>query len=183
MTKIFDASADCVFSDRKILFDTNVWIAIDGFDPRPERAVYSNFYSSAKKMGNIIVINDYILGELFNAACRIQYDFIYDDDPKRTQFKKRRKSLEFKEYMDTIRDTCLNLIDDCEFESALHPDCKISKFIEEASCGEADFPDIVIREHCKINNYVMVSHDADFTNCNIELVTANPRILKSIKSS
>ncbi|SOC47720.1 PIN domain-containing protein [Rhizobium subbaraonis] len=181
MPTIFSAYEGCQFSNRKILFDTNVWIAIDGFDPRPDTAIYSDFYSEAIKKSNEIVVNDYILGELFNRACRIQYDLEFPDDPSKRQFKKRRQLPSFKDYIETVRDTCLNILDDCLYEPAVGTHCIMSDFFNEAGTGAIDFSDIVIREHCRLNGYIVVSHDADFANCGLDFVTANKRILKNAK--
>lgn len=180
MPKIYDAAQGCEFSNRKIVFDTNVWIAIDGFDPRPDPYVtaYSDFYAAAKQQGNSIVVNDYILGELFNRACRIQYDIFYDDDPTKRKFKARRQLPEFKDYMETVRDTCLNILDDCEYEHALEPACDLRPYFDEAGTGAIDLSDIVIRQHCQAKGYVIVSHDADFANCGLDFVTANQRVLR-----
>lgn len=181
MPKIFDASKGCEFSNRRIVFDTNVWIAIDGFDPRPDLAVYSDFYAAAKAQGNTIVVNDYILGELFNRACRIQYDLVFEDDPKKQHFKARRQQPEFKDFMETVRDTCLNLLDDCEYEHALDPECDLRPYFEEAGTGTIDLSDVVIRQHCRSKGYVIVSHDADFAECGLDFVTANRRVLRALR--
>lgn len=179
MATIIDASAECPFSDRKIVFDTNVWIYIDGADPRPEKRVYSNFYDSALKKNNVIVTNDYIIGEFFNRSCKLQYDLLYADDPSKRKFKERRKSDEFKEFMETIRDTCLNMKDDCHYHPALTDDCKIEKLIEEVATGTLDFSDVVLKEFCIKNGYPLVSHDADFAGCGFDLITANSRVLRA----
>lgn len=179
MPMIFNAANGCEFSNRKIVFDTNVWIAIDGFDPRPDLAVYSDFYASAKAQGNTIVVNDYILGELFNRACRIQYDLEYPDDPGKRQFKARRQHADFKDFMETVRDTCLNILDDCEYEHALDAGCDLRPYFEEAGTGSIDLSDIVIRQHCHTKGYVIVSHDADFAGCGLDFVTANRKVLRA----
>lgn len=175
---IYDARGSCDFSDRKIMFDTNVWIAIDGNDPRSHAAHYSNYYSKVLRSGNRIVVNDYIIGEYFNRACRIQYDIQYEDDPGKKFFKSRRKNFEFRGFIDSVRDTCLNILDDCVYEPAVRGSGSISDYIVEAGTGEIDFSDVVIREHCLANGYVLVSDDADFANCGLDFVTANPRLLR-----
>lgn len=179
MPTIFDAKKGCTFSGRKIMFDTNVWIFIDGYDPRraAQTSCYSDFYLEILKSDNKIVVNDYVLGEYFNRACRIQYDLKYDDDASKRHFKSRRQGEDFREFMETVRDTCLGILDHCEYEPAVRPDFAMSDFINEAGSGAIDFSDIVIREHCLAKGYVLVSDDADFAHCGLDFVTANPRVL------
>ncbi|MCB5203176.1 type II toxin-antitoxin system VapC family toxin [Neorhizobium sp. T786] len=161
------------------MFDTNVWIFIDGYDPRQKAytSCYSDFYLSLLKSDNTIVVNDYVLGEYFNRACRIQYDLKYEDDPPKRHFKRRRQGEDFKEFMETVRDTCLGILDHCEYEPAVRTDCLMAEFITEAGSGTIDFSDIIIREHCLANDYVLVSDDADFADCGLDFVTANPKVL------
>jgi len=177
MTKIFDAAKDCTFSNRKFMFDTNIWIAINGYNRPHLTDVYSHYYASILSGGNEVVINDYILGELFNRCCRIEYQLHHEDDPECRLFKRRRMSENFCASMETVRDTCLNIVDDCIYEPAVGLDYDISSCIQLAASGELDFSDVVIREHCKAKNYILVSHDSDFKNCGIELVTANSTVL------
>lgn len=183
MTKIFDASNDCSFKGRKILFDTNVWIAIDGNDPRDHYVHYSNYFWSVLKSNNTLITNDYILSEYFNRSHKIQYDIAYNDIDAKRHYKRRRKSQEFQEYMKVVRDSCLDILRDCTFENAVTVNCSVSTFLSEASQGYLDFSDIVIREHCARSGYVLVSDDGDFATCGLELVTANPRVLQNAKKN
>ena len=62
--KVYDASKGCSFTERKIFFDTNVYIFVDGFDSRPIGSVYSTYYwQVVKERKNTIVINDYVNSE------------------------------------------------------------------------------------------------------------------------
>ncbi|MBB6407667.1 putative nucleic acid-binding protein [Mesorhizobium sangaii] len=178
MKKIHDVRAGCKFSKRKVFFDTNVWIAIDGNDPRPTSACYSDFYGEICKSDNVIVINDYVIGEFFNRTCKTNYKLMFDDDPEMRQFKSRRSAnRDFRLMVESVRDTCLNFLDDCEYEPAAVDRGSYQSIVEEAGKGEMDLTDIVVREHCLAKGYVLVSHDADFINCGIELVTANRKLL------
>lgn len=179
MTRIFSAFQPCEFAGRKILFDTNVWIAINGFDPSATRpAAYSDYYGEVLKSDNQLVVNDYVLGEFFNRSCKLEYEIRKKSsgDDKFPHFKQYRQSEEFKEFAETVRDTCQNMIDDGVFEP-VGGVFDIHALLDEASAGRSDFTDIVLREHCKAQGYVVVSHDRDFANCGLDLVTANKRML------
>lgn len=179
MTKIIDAKEKCDFVDRKFFFDTNVWIAVYGNDPRRTRRSYSDYYASILKSGNVIVVNDYVLGEYFNRACKMEYELFYEDKDF-SKFKARRKSKEFEDSIQSVRDTCLNILDDCEYQQTNSCDVTVSKWITEAATGKIDFNDIALRQCCRENGFIIVTHDADFVGCGLDLVTANPRLLGAI---
>lgn len=180
MTRVYDAGKGCIFKGRKILFDTNIWIAIDGNDPRPHHANYSNFFGDVMKSDNTLVTNDYVISEYLNRSCKIQYLLKYkgEQDPWRF-YKARRKAGDLKSFMDDVRDICHDILRDCEFENAITSVCPIGDHITENAQGLLDFSDIVIREHCARMDYVLVSDDGDFADCGLELVTSNPHILRT----
>ncbi|MER2635029.1 MAG: PIN domain-containing protein [Rhizobiaceae bacterium] len=178
MTKIYDATAGCPFATRTFLLDTNVWIYIDGGDPRPHFAAYSDFYGSLRRSDNVIVVNDYVLGEFFNRACRTAYSFLFDDDPEMRLLKSRRRNdADFRMQVETVRDTCLNILDECKYEPAPVPSNVYHALLTEAAQGHLDLSDLVIREHCKVQGHILVTHDADYANCGLEVVTTNKKLL------
>lgn len=182
MAKIYSAEEGCQFAGRKVLFDTNVWIAIYGFDPRQNQPkAYSDFFGALGKSDNTIVVNDYVLSEFFNRSCKIEYDLRClaardENGPELPYFKKYRKSDEFKDFAEGVRDTCLNIIEDGAFEP-VNGSFDIDALLNEAATGVMDFNDLILREQCRSQGYVVVSHDGDFANCGIDFVTANKRIL------
>ncbi|WP_156334061.1 MULTISPECIES: PIN domain-containing protein [unclassified Shinella] len=184
MTKIYDASKGVAFNKRKILFDTNIWIAIDGNDPRPHHINYSNLFGEILKSDNELVTNDYVISEYFNRACKIQYDIKYATETDRgKRYKSRRKAGALNAYMSAVRDICIDILTDCTFESAVTAQCPIPKHIKEAALGDLDLSDIIIREHCARSGYILVSDDGDFSTCGLELVTANPAVIRGARKA
>jgi predicted nucleic acid-binding protein len=184
MTRVFDASKGCSFSGRRILFDTNIWIAIDGNDPRPHHANYSNFFGDVLQSDNQLITNDYIISEYFNRSCKIQYQLQYKHEANPwSQFKARRKAGDLAGFLQDIRDLCHDILKDCIFENAITPSCNMVQHVAESAAGMLDMSDIVIREHCSRNGYVLVTDDADFLDCGLEVVTANPKVLRLAKAN
>lgn len=160
------------------MFDTNVWITIDGGNPSPNFASYSDFYGLALRSDNKIVINEYVIGEFFNRSCKTAYRLTFPDDPNMKNFKLHRKNHEdFRMQVETVRDTCLNMLDDCEFEAIPFDKIDFSRIVIEAAQGSMDFTDLVLREHAKVCGHILVTHDGDFRDCGVELVTANKKLL------
>ncbi|UCI29448.1 hypothetical protein [Mesorhizobium sp. B4-1-4] len=186
---IFDARKGCRLAGRRVVFDTNVWISLEGFDPRPDESeMYSTFFNEIRNSDNVIVVTDYILGEFFNRCCKIEYEMrrksfeeTAQNGEKFSHYKKYRKSSEFKDYMETMIDVCETIVADGEYEAVNGAQVDIGDVISEAASGLIDFSDIMLREHCRDKGYVIVSHDADFANCGLDFVTANPRILSAAR--
>ncbi|WP_159096898.1 PIN domain-containing protein [Pseudovibrio sp. Alg231-02] len=165
------------------MLDTNVWISINGFDPRSRTpACYSDYLKSAIDQDNEIIINDYIMAEFFNRCCRIEYMLHENNYRQKKQkiahLKEFRKQEEFRDFMETMRDTCLHMIEDYTYE-AVNGQLNIEALVHELSEGHLDFGDLVIREHCIANDYAVVTHDFDFFGCQLDIVTANNKLLRA----
>ena len=123
MSEIINAK-NVAISKKRVLFDTNIWIFINGFgaNSAQHRAdIYSDAYKALIRNENTIVLNDYVLGEFFNRCARMEYDLkkleLQREDALVPHFKEYRRSAEFTPVLESIRDTCLNMLDDCEFIS------------------------------------------------------------------
>jgi hypothetical protein len=119
MTKRIDAKS-VAFIGRRVLFDTNIWLFLNGYsnEAKNRTDVYSEAYRRLLENENTIVVNDYILGEYCNRTCKIEYELLRkasDDPDSFPSFKRYRSTSEFAPVMGSVRDTCLNMIDDCEF--------------------------------------------------------------------
>lgn len=184
MSSVYDASNGCAFTNKKILFDTNIWIAIDGNDPRPHHVNYSNYFGQVMASNNVLVTNDYIVSEYFNRSFKIQYQIAYKNEPDPwAQYKARRKSGKLKDMLEEVRDICHDILKDCVFENAITPDCPMAQHVTETSAGILDMSDIIIREHCSRSDCVLVTDDSDFYDCGLNIVTSNPHILRMAKAN
>jgi predicted nucleic acid-binding protein len=178
MPKIYSAREECCFEERLILFDTNVWIAIYGNDPRHDRATYSDYYASALRNKNTVCVNDQILGEYFNRVCKVEYEDLFGSG-EWDKFKTRRKhDEEYIERVESVRDTCLNILDECNYVDTVNDKDAMADCIELAAKGELDLTDTSIAHCCAKHDLILVSHDGDFASCEVTLVTANWKTLK-----
>lgn len=175
---VYDVSSDLKFSGKKVLFDTNVWININGFDPRPEYRIYSDFYSKLLDSDNELVVSDVVLGEFFNACCRIEFRIQQEAGSfNKCSFKTFRSHPDALMYIESVRDTCLNIKDDCEVDQLSIGEYSVEKVILESAEGKLDFNDILIRELCARRDYILVTHDADYKDSGLNLATANKKLL------
>ncbi|OIQ23722.1 MAG: hypothetical protein BM562_18525 [Alphaproteobacteria bacterium MedPE-SWcel] len=174
-----DARQDCKLTGRKFFLDTNVWININGFDPRPEFRVYSDYYKSLLEANNAIVVSDLVVSEFHNRCCKTQHNICLGSGiTTETSFKRFRVLPEAQEFMESVRDTCFNLIDDCEVDQLELGAFNLSDTIESCTAGRFDYNDLLILELCRLRGYILITHDRDYANCGIEVATANTRFLR-----
>ncbi|MCA1334218.1 type II toxin-antitoxin system VapC family toxin [Pseudooceanicola marinus] len=178
MARVYDAGSECAFESREILFDTNVWISIYGNDPSRERAVYSNFYASALSKGNTIVTCANVISELFNRMCKIEYELLFGGGEYHLLKSRRKSDEDYLERVESVRDTCLSILEDCELIVDTNDVEAIELQLNEAAKGLLDFTDAALVASCLSNDLIFVSHDRDFVHVDFDLVSANPRVLR-----
>lgn len=183
-SRVFDAGSPCPFSSRGVVFDTNIWMKIEGYGSRPGdpmQGIYSDLLRRLRNDQNVIVVNNYIIGEFFNRSCKLEYAIFCEERRERGKpemyFKVARKEPVLLERLETVRDTCLNIIEDCLYEHLDDDGCSIGDILAESAAGGLDFTDIFLRQNCLAKGYALVTHDRDFANCGIDLVTANKALL------
>ena len=169
---------------QRILFDANVWILINGFgsDSSSYKAgVYSATYKSLLTNDNVIVTNDYIIGEVFNRCAKLEYEILKQEhDSTQTKFpslKAFRQSSEFSLAIESVRDTCLNILDDCEFVSVDGKHFDVVDIVTRCASDRIDFSDLVIMDYCRKEALVVMTDDADYMGCGLQIITANRKML------
>lgn len=177
MARVHDARTECIFEDREILFDTNVWISIYGNDPGSDRIAYSNFYGSALSKGNNIVTCTSVISELFNRMCKIEYELLFGLGEYHLLKSRRTSNDEYIERVESVRDTCLLILEDCKLIEGVIDSDALEEQLNEAAKGYLDFTDAALVASCLSNELIFVSHDRDFEKVDFDLVTANPRVL------
>jgi hypothetical protein len=182
--EIFDAAAISI-EGKKVLFDANIWIIINAFcghGPGYKLDVYSNAYKQLLVRDNTIVVNDYVLGEFINRCARFEHILAKEGNPSIGSFKVYRQSTDFVSTMDSLRDTCLNMIDDCEFIRVGRTECDIVKAIKEFSLGKLDFSDLILAQHCIHEDLYLMTDDFDFSDSGLRLITANGKLIRKVRT-
>jgi hypothetical protein len=183
MSKVINAK-DVSISSSKVLFDSNIWILIEGFcassqDHRTQ--VYSAAYKKLLQNGNTIVVNDYVLGEFCNRCTRFEYEVLKEADDTLPNYKVYRRSNDFRPVMESVRDTCLHILDDCEYISVGRSECNMTKALEDFCSGDIDFSDIVLANHCAKEKLHLMTDDGDFHGRGLSIITANRKLIARIR--
>jgi predicted nucleic acid-binding protein len=178
MSEVINAHEECSFEGEFVLFDTNIWIAIYGNDPRPAKQVYSDFYASVLKAGNTVVVNEQVISEFFNRFCKMEYESQFGKKMWPSYKKVRKTDESFKARVSAVKDICLEILSDCTYQqSNLHQDC-LEGNLGLVVGGELDLTDAALVSECTSGGYILVSDDGDFESSDIKFVTGNQRVLR-----
>lgn len=184
MIKLHDISNYSLKSTDVFFFDNNVWMYL--FCPIAntklrEHKKYSSFLKQIKTIGATIWINALVLSEFSNSWLRIEYnrwrrlpENRFDIDYK-LHFVNSPKYLEV---IDEIKQTIPVVLKQTERASDNFNAINIDKVLSELE--NCDFNDSYYLALAELNNWKIVTHDADLfknNNLNIEIITANNKIV------
>lgn len=153
--------------ESKIFVDTNILIYIFWPTNSYNEKVYSKALSGLLKQGNKLYINFLVISEAINRMIRIEYS----KNSYFTNFKDYRDSKDGKQALEDIytiiKDDILNRfkIIDKGFNKE-----EIEKFL---IVEDIDIIDNAIVNVCKENDMILLTHDGDFKNTNINILSNN----------
>ncbi len=173
---------------QQVFFDTNIWMFINGGGPNafPHKVkTYSDAYKVLLQQKNRIFINDYVIAEFYNRSIKFAYEIRCQECEEQNiqppKLKEFRRSAAFDYEMSSIEDTCLNMLDDCEFVAVSGKHYDIASVVRECSEQRIDFSDKIIIEFCKKENLYLVTDDADYAGCGLAIITANKKLRRNIE--
>ncbi|MDP8240585.1 MAG: type II toxin-antitoxin system VapC family toxin [Candidatus Hatepunaea meridiana] len=165
------------------MIDTNIWFYVYG--PQLPKDWKSNVYSRALaemcSVGSEMIIDVLIISEFINRYSRYEFES-QKENIGINQFKEFRGSSHFMEVINAIADTTRRILTQSirigsGFE-LLKEEAIISDY--QKSAQKHDFNDQILIELCRTRNLVLITHDSDFKNCGIKVLTANRKLLSSV---
>ena len=162
-----------------LLIDTNIWLFIYGPQADPndwKTKLYSENFKRILLAKSSIFVDVLILSEFINRYSRIEFNKQKSNTgPK--EFKTFRESPAFPPVAKAIAEDARRILKHCrpagsEFESL---DLNNLLAFLEKEC--ADFNDLILAELCQKNNWKMITHDGDFKNFGITILSANRTLL------
>jgi predicted nucleic acid-binding protein len=169
----------CTFnSDDELFIDTNVWLYL--YAPQApgdwKARVYSRALAKILSAKSRIFIDALILSEFINRYTRLAFNLT-----KRTgaviEYKDYRNSAEFKPVAREIEATVRRIMKHCQPTDSGFSSCDLDGLLAEFGRGNSDFNDQVMVELCKANGWKLLTHDGDFKDCGLTVLTANKRLL------
>ncbi len=177
--KALDTSKYLFTEKDKFFFDTNIWIYL--YCPayyaskRPVR-LYSQALKSILTAKSLIFIDVLVMSEFINRYARLEYEKLADG--VFSTFKGYRKDPSFKSTARAIANTSRRILKHCKQTQTPFELLDINAILTAYEADCPDFNDQIIAETCKANNLTLITHDSDFTDYGLTILTANKRILK-----
>lgn len=170
-----------VLLNRKVFIDANVLIYI--FWPSGSQHwenLYSALFAKLVRQGNELLVDFIVISEVVNRAIRLEYEKYL------TANNFTRTALKFKDYRNSnegqiaLADIYLMVETDI-----LKTFTVVGKSFSKAEIQSfllvetLDFGDKAILSTCQENACVLLTNDVDYKTSNIDILTANPSILKN----
>jgi predicted nucleic acid-binding protein len=176
--KAIDVRTYTFRKDDRLLLDANIWLSVYGpiacHDWRTD--VYSKALSRIYSSKCLIFLDAIVLSEYINRFARLEYEQM-DKSIKPSTYKEFRSSVHFKNVASEVAITVNNILKKttcCNFD---FESIKTTDILVDYQAGTRDFSDSLIIELCKEQDLVLITHDKDFKNCDIPILTAHKRLL------
>lgn len=164
--------------DDALFLDTNIWFYI--YAPQApddwKTRVYSKALEKILKARSRIFIDALVLSEFINRYARFAYNLTKDAGSK-LDFKGYRRSAAFKPVAKDIETSVRRILRHCQRAESNFSACDLDRLLTEFGQGDSDFNDQLMLELCKANGLTLITHDGDFKNCGVTVLTANKGLL------
>lgn len=167
------------FAESDTLFvDTNIWLYV--YAPQAPNDWRTRIYS--RSLANIltaksrIFIDTLVLSEFINRYARLAYN-LFKAAGSTISFKEYRQSAQFKPHAIEIEASVRRILKQCQRTESGFSDCDINSLLAKYGEGNSDFNDQLMVELCKNKGFKLITHDSDFRDCGITVLTANNRLL------
>jgi len=163
-----------------LLFDANIWLFIYGPQGNPSdlrSQIYSNALAQAIKAKSHLYIDVLVLSEFINRYARLRHNLLRAAGKASDDFKTFRSSAIFKPIAKDIADDTRRLMRQCVRAGSRFESVDIDTILNEYEQGKSDFNDQILAALCRAEGLTLVTHDADFKNRGLRVLTANNRLL------
>ncbi len=178
MADLLNANDFSRFKNKKIFFDTNIWMYIFCEIANSQEYFvnkYSTIFNNLLKSKTLIFVDFAVISEFVNSYLRISFNNYNRKNKLKNQDYKRdyRKTDDFREAWENVcnivNNKILSIAKTINFEYN-----KISiKGLLNSKNLETDFNDNHIVNLCKTNNIYLLTNDGDFKDADINIITAN----------
>ena len=160
----------------KFFFDANIWLylfcPVGNYNSYTVKK-YSDFFLKAIISKSKIYTSSMIISEFFNTYTRIEFNKKKSENPKIYKNYKSdfRNTVEYIELSDGI----IEIIKSKILKKAIKINDSFNKIDIDnilKSGSNFDFNDNYFLEICKKNKFKIVTHDKDFLNSDVEIITA-----------
>lgn len=175
MPKVLEVSSYKFTSEDKLFMDTNIWLYLySPQKPRDQRvSTYSQMLKRILNAESHVYVDVLVVSEFINAYARMKWKLVRKDDE---EFKAFRNSSDFKPIAKEIANSAKRVMSHCTRMESGFGSLKIEDLLDAYSAGNSDFNDQVITKLCKNKKLTLITHDGDFKDKEISILTANRRL-------
>ncbi|MDD2308026.1 MAG: PIN domain-containing protein [Desulfuromonadaceae bacterium] len=158
--------------------DTNIWLYV--YAPQApddwKTRIYSRSLVKILTAKSRIFIDALVLSEFINRYARLAYN-LFKAAGSTINFKEYRQSPDFKPVAKDIESSVRRILKHCQRTESSFSDCDINSLLAKYGEGNSDFNDQLMVELCKSKGFKLITHDRDFKDCGVTVLTANNRLL------
>ncbi|HVA66112.1 MAG TPA: PIN domain-containing protein [Elusimicrobiota bacterium] len=178
-SKVFSV-ADYAFSEgESFLIDANIWIFLYARQDLDDRRI-SAYSEALKKIAEKqcpIFVDVLVLSEFINRYARLEK--AANLNFKSRNFKEFRDSAEFSNVASSIAVACRKILRQCRRTESLFESVDIDAVLSGYGKSRRDFNDQILGEISRVKGLKVISHDGDFLDLGVTLLTANRRIFSA----
>ncbi|WP_215905117.1 PIN domain-containing protein [Treponema pectinovorum] len=160
--------------DRTFFFDANSLIYIFWpTSPDSQIAIdYGAILATLIKNNSVLAINEIVISEIINRIFRIEFNKTRLPDDK---FKEYRDSPEGKSVQEDIYNIIRNrILNKFQIINELLSKEDVVSMLE---VSKLDFNDKIIELLCKKNSMILLTHDYDFSESEVDILSSNKKIV------
>ncbi len=178
--KAFDLSTYSFSSKEQILVDANIWLYLFPAPGNP-RQRFAQQYSTA--FANLVsaqaqpVLDPMVLSEYLNSYIRIEWEGSCKNTYQK--FKDFRYSSDFSAVASATEIFAKKILSFCQVHSIPASELDLSLALAGFSSGNVDFNDAILVDICKKRNLKLMTHDGDFRDGGIEILTINKKLIRT----
>jgi len=163
----------------RLFLDANIWLLLYGpqYNPGDPRVIaYSAAIKSILAAKCQVFIDVLILSEFINRWTRFAYN-VLPEMAHPTTFKDFRKSQAFVRVAQETAVACRKVMAGCVPLESGFETLDAAKLVSDYETAQFDFNDQVLASLCETRQLKLVTDDADFSDQNLTILTANRRLL------
>jgi len=162
----------------RFLFDANIWLYINGpfaIHTDIKTVMYSRLFKAILNAKGSVCLSANVVSEVANRHLRQVYDIAKQNGFSDT-FKAFRGSEEYKYAAQGLADDLYHLSNDVALIDYGFAAEKMDALFDELKKCEMDFGDVLILRVCQMHELILVTHDGDFSNADVDICSGNWKI-------
>ncbi|NOS87791.1 MAG: PIN domain-containing protein [Methylococcaceae bacterium] len=178
--KAYNLSNYTFIRDEVLLIDTNIWLYLFPAPSGPPSyltRIYSAAFKNLLTRKATIAINSIILSEYLNRYCHIEYDALHKK--KYATYKKFRQSIDYSSIGQRAAADAKEILKLCIKKTDDFTIADMPQILNGFESGSLDFNDAIIADACARHGWKLITHDGDFTEGGIAIITSNQKLLSN----